>query len=242
MHILAPHLPQEIAQEGDAAGAEAFRRQGDVGHLAEVEAAEVVAEAAEGEQHQGAVEEDDGQRPDAAMGLAAVLVGIGEVDGAFVPAGLPQQGEGGGSLRAFFKAVGLLDGVDGLALDAFGQGGSYFGQRCLGGTGQGGVTGEANLGETEDEGFDLQPGEHLRWQGGVFGEGVADARCAVDQGAAGAQGVDVTVEGAGGDAGFCRQTGGGDRLRQHPDRLQQAKQAVGAGHGMLTVSDRKGGA
>ena len=96
-----------------------------------------------------------------------------------------------------------------------------------------------NLGQTKDQRLDLQPREHLRRQGGVFGQGVASPRLAVDQGARGAQGLDVAVERAFGHAGFFGQPGGSDRLGQHPEGGQKAEQAVGSGHGILTGSDRR---
>ncbi len=64
------------------------------------------------------------------------------------------MGRGGG---AFFKAVGLLDGVDRLTLHPFGQGGGDFGERHFGSLGERGVAGQPDLGQTENQRLDLQP-------------------------------------------------------------------------------------
>ena len=95
-----------------------------------------------------------------------------------------------------------------------------------------------HFGQAQDQRLNLQPGEHLRRQGGVLGQRIARPGLAVDQRATRAQGLDVAVERAFGHAHLLGKSCRRDRLGQHPKSRKQAEQAVGLGHVILTGSGR----
>ena len=98
---------------------------------------------------------------------------------------------GGG---AFVEAVGLQHRMHRLALHPFRQGRHDLGLRCLGRLGQRRVARQPHLGQAQHQRLHLQPGEHLRRQGGVFGQQIAHPRRPVDQRTPGPQRVDVAVQ------------------------------------------------
>jgi hypothetical protein len=71
---------------------------------------------------------------------------------------------------AFLIAVGHLHGMNRLPLHAFRQSGGDLGQCRLGGPRQIGIAGLPHLGQPQHQRLHLQPCEHLRRQGRVFGQ------------------------------------------------------------------------
>ena len=132
----------------------------------------------------------------------------------------------------------VLRGVQRLRLHPVGQSGDDLAQSSVRRPGQCRVSGQPDLGQAKGQRLHLQPGQHLRRQGGVFGQGIAIARRPVDQPAARPQGLDIAIDLARGNTGLLGQPGGGDRGGQAAQGGQKAEQAVGAGHGMLTGSGR----
>ena len=72
------------------------------------------------------------------------------------------------------------------------------------------------LGQPQHQRFDFLLGKGLGRQGGVFGQGIAISRRAIDQRTAAAQRVDVPVQRARRHLGLCRQLRSRDRRRQAP--------------------------
>ena len=94
--------------------------------------------------------------------------------------------------------------MDRLTLHAVRQVGDDLGLRRLGRLWERRVSGKANLGQPQNQRLNLLSCDHLRRQGGIFGQGVTHPCRPVDQRPTCAQSIDIAVKQAFGHPGFDR--------------------------------------